>query len=124
MKRILLSAFVFCSINATAQIYFDLRQKNDSSFIKKPLYKNYYQDSILKKILEAPGVYNYSYPNSTLLYTFPGNSRVYALPQDNMPCIVPDLSQFNMPVVGRSIKITGMPPGSSPTIPLIPPQNK
>jgi hypothetical protein len=26
-------------------------------------------------------------------------NKVYLLPQDNMPCIVPDMKQFNMPVV-------------------------
>ena len=48
----------------------------------------------------------------TLVYTQPNDTRVYALPQDNMPCLVPDMSQFNMPVLGKGTKITGMPPGS------------
>ena len=41
-------------------------------------------------------------------------SKVYLLPTDGMPCLVPDMSQFNMPVAGKGIKITGMPPVVNP----------
>lgn len=41
--------------------------------------------------------------NSSLPGSFasilPDGNQVYILPQDNLPCVVPDLSQFNMPVV-------------------------
>ena len=47
----------------------------------------------------------------TLGYTQPNGTRVYALAQDHIPCLIPDMSQFNMPVMGKGIKITGMPPG-------------
>jgi hypothetical protein len=33
-----------------------------------------------------------------LLMVLPNGNKLSVLPQDNMPCIVPDLSQFNMPV--------------------------
>ncbi|MES1226970.1 MAG: hypothetical protein ABUT20_66470, partial [Bacteroidota bacterium] len=33
-----------------------------------------------------------------LLNDLPNGNKVYALPEDNMPCIVPDLAQFNMPI--------------------------
>ena len=56
----------------------------------------------------------------TLVYSQPNGTRVYALPQDNMPCLVPDMSQFNMPVLSKGIKITGMPPGSVPPNSIIP----
>jgi hypothetical protein len=56
----------------------------------------------------------------TLVYTKPNGTRVYALPQDNMSCLVPDMSQFNMPVMGKEIRITGMPPGSVPRNNIIP----
>ncbi len=32
-----------------------------------------------------------------LMYELPNGNKVYALPQDHMPCIKPDMSQFNMP---------------------------
>jgi len=56
----------------------------------------------------------------TLVYTQPNGSRVYALPRDQMPCFVPDMSQFNMPVIGKEIRITGMPPASVPPNNIIP----
>jgi hypothetical protein len=30
-----------------------------------------------------------------LLHALANGDKVYALPQDNMPCIVPDMSQYN-----------------------------
>ena len=33
-------------------------------------------------------------------YTLPNGNKVSALYQDNMPCIVPDMRQFNMPNAG------------------------
>ena len=56
----------------------------------------------------------------TLVYTKQNGTRVYALPKDQMPCLVPDMSQFNMPVMSKEIKITGMPPGSLPPNEIIP----
>jgi hypothetical protein len=56
----------------------------------------------------------------TLVYTQPDGTRVYSLPRDNMTCLVPDMSQFNMPVIGKGTKITGMPPGSLPPNEIIP----
>ena len=55
-----------------------------------------------------------------LLFTQPNGTRVYILPQDNMPCLLPDISQFNMPVMGKGMKITGMPPGLAPPNNIIP----
>ena len=56
----------------------------------------------------------------TLVYTQPDGTRVYVLPQDNMACLVADMSQFNMPVMGKGMKKTGMPPGSAPPNNIIP----
>jgi hypothetical protein len=71
----------------------------------------------LRKILQK---INEKQHMSTLVYTQPNGTRVYALPQDRMPCFVPDMSQFNMPVMGKAVKITGMPPGSVPPTEIIP----
>jgi hypothetical protein len=51
-------------------------------------------------------------------FTLSNGNKVHSLPQDNMPCVIPDMSQFNMPVIK---------PGLSPyTIPNLayPPQSK
>lgn len=36
-----------------------------------------------------------------LIHVLPNGNKVYALPQDHMPCVVPDMSQFNMPNTPR-----------------------
>ena len=48
-------------------------------------------------------------------------SKVYLLPTDGMPCIVPDMLPFNMPVIGKEIRITGMPPINNPIQKIISP---
>jgi hypothetical protein len=124
MKRIFFSAFVFCSLTIAAQQRPDLRNQNKNTIPGKPLYRNNLNDSLLKKFLKMPGMPDYLNPDSKLLYTLSNGSKVYILPLDNMPCLVPELAQFNMPVMGRDMKMTGMPPGLQPPVPLIPPQNK
>jgi hypothetical protein len=54
--------------------------------------------------------------NSTLLLSNPANgTKVYALPMDRMPCLVPDMNQFNMPNVGQHTMILKFPePGYIP----------
>jgi hypothetical protein len=56
-----------------------------------------------------------------LLNTLPNGNTVYALPQDNMPCVVPDVSQYNMPVVtpekeAYTIPNPAYPPATKPII--------
>jgi hypothetical protein len=57
-------------------------------------------------------------PQAKLHHILPNGNKVYSLPQDNMPCVVPDMSQFNMPDV-RS----GMSPYTIPN-PAYPPGRK
>jgi hypothetical protein len=45
-------------------------------------------------------------PNARLLNTLPNGNKVYALPQDNMPCVVPDITNYNMPVVKPDVTYT------------------
>ena len=78
----------------------------------------------LDKIRKSLEQIRYSPSFGKLVLTFSNGNKVYALPQDNMACVVPDLSQFNMPVVGTKIKITGMPPGNKIPTPIIPQENK
>ena len=55
-------------------------------------------------------------PNATLLLsTLANGTKVYALPMDKMPCLVPDMNQFNMPNVGQHTMILKFPePGYIP----------
>ena len=84
-----------------------------------PLDENMSIDS-LQKIMGMIQKLRENQSMGTLVHTNPNGTRVFALPQDHMPCIVPDLSQFNMPVVDKGRKITGMPPGSLPRNEIIP----
>ena len=84
-----------------------------------PLDRGMSLDS-LQKTMELIQKHRKRHHMGTLVYTKPNGTRVYALPQDNMPCLVPGMSQFNMPVLGKGTKITGMPPGSLPPNEIIP----
>jgi hypothetical protein len=58
-------------------------------------------------------------PQAKLLYTLSNGNKVYALPQDHMPCVVPDMSQYNsMALVKPDIQQYNIPN------PAYPPQNK
>jgi len=61
-----------------------------------------------------------AFPQAKLLHVLPNGNKVYKLPNDNMPCIVPDESMYhyNMPAVKG--KITGMIPNAVPPVPIIP----
>ena len=129
MKRLFFLLPVLFFIKASAQVpYYDFKKFRENDLSNDPLKKH-------------SGKITWSYPNGTfilpldkgmsmdslqtimqkineqqrlgtLAYTQPNGTRVYTLPNDHMPCLVPDMSQFNMPVMGKGIKITGMPPGS------------
>jgi hypothetical protein len=53
-----------------------------------------------------------------LVNTLPNGNKVYALAQDNMPCVVPDITQYNMPVIKPRVEYT------MPNPALMPPSNK
>ncbi len=61
---------------------------------------------------------------ATLSHTLPNGNKVYRLPLDNMPCIVPAPQNFNMPIVGVLSPFSRM-PGTKPVLPpLIEPNAK
>jgi hypothetical protein len=47
-------------------------------------------------------VYNVSSPGNT--EKMPNGNLVKVLPQDNMPCVIPDMSNYNMPVVRPTLR--------------------
>ena len=137
MKRLFFLLPVLFFIKASAQVpYYDFKKFRENDLSNDPLKKH-------------SGKITWSYPNGTfilpldkgmsmdslqtimqkineqqrlgtLAYTQRNGTRVYTLPNDHMPCLVPDMSQFNMPVMGKGTKITGMPPGSLPPNEIIP----
>ena len=140
MKRLFFLLPVLFYIKASAQEpYYDFKKFRENDLLKDslkkhsgkitwsdpngtfilPLSKNMSIDS-LQTILKIMQKLREKQHMGTLDYTQPHGTRVYALPQDNMPCLVPDMSQFNMRVMGKETKITGMPPGSLPPNEIIP----
>ena len=53
-----------------------------------------------------------------ILYVSPNGNKIYALPLDNMPCVVPDMRQFNMPVA--KAELNGFIPNAAKGFSLIP----
>jgi hypothetical protein len=64
------------------------------------------------------------FTSAEVYFALPKGNRMYALPQDNMPCIVPDMHQFNMPVAkGKTVfPLSPSSPGAipNPALPAIP----
>lgn len=123
---LLLPAILFAFNCIAQQPYYDFKKFKENiaggKILPHDLSKQsrvFSKDS-LDRLLKIFQRAQYSPGFGHLLFTYPNGNKVYALPQDNMACLVPDLSQFNMPNAGRRIKITGMPPGSRATVPIIP----
>jgi hypothetical protein len=65
-------------------------------------------------------------PKARLSHTLPNGNKVFLL-QDYMACIVPDMSQFNMPEVSRELRnkiLLPEIPNTSPPIQIIPKDDK
>ena len=110
---IMLSGFIIAKSQTT---YFDFKKfKSQQELNEKP-----------KKGIEVfpkqdlNFKYNYQHPQAKYLYTLKNGNTIYALPQDNMICIVPRLSEYNMPNLYSGKKVYGMPPGSAPPVQIIP----
>jgi hypothetical protein len=98
---VLVSSLCFCILHAQEKTTpFDpknyLEQKKGKT---NPVYdwslKNKVTDEQFKKLLE-PG---FSITISGNTYNLSNGNKVIILLQDNMPCMVPDMKQFNMPVL-------------------------
>ena len=122
MKKLFIFTAVFFALTASAQEPY----RYQGPFVQKitgdhlnEFYKKLGKDTI-PNFADHLSMSLPKMPTAKYLFTQPNGTRVYSLPQDKMPCVVPDLSQFNMPIVGKGIKTNGMPPGSSPQQKLIP----
>ena len=86
------------------------------SFVSAQNDEVYYLQKQIKKKrgLKITSLPNYQssipiQPEKDLVYTLPDGNKVAALPQDNMPCIMPDMSQFNMPCIKPEKQTYNMP---------------
>ncbi|MEO8403920.1 MAG: hypothetical protein ABI480_04980 [Chitinophagaceae bacterium] len=116
MKYIfILAAFgIFTTAAAQDNSYKDLMKKLQQPQSELQLKKLPRFDAISKQFNSF--TYKSMNPNSTLLLSKLANgTKVYALPMDRMPCLVPDMNQFNMPNVGQHTMILKFPePGYIP----------
>jgi hypothetical protein len=108
---------------ASSQVpYYDSKKfkENNKGSLVAPFDNLKIPNDSLQKILEEINRDNKIHAFGTLIHTQPNGTRVYAMPQDNTICLVPDISQYNMPVAGKEIKILGMPPKTSPRYKVFP----
>lgn len=117
MKIFILSFMLLGFMVATTQTsYFDFKKfKSQQNSIENPK----------KGIVVIPKqdlnfTHNYRHPLAKYLFSLNNGNTIYALPQDNMICIVPNLSEHNMPNLYSGKKVYGMPPGSAPPLQIIP----
>ena len=123
MKKIFFFPLLFFAIQISAQQPLVLEFKHDKdSILFLPMDKSKQHGMILKDSLEKLLKKSYSSNVGRLLSTQANGTRVYALRSDNMPCLVPDLSRYNynMPNPAQGMKVTGIPPGSTPPNKVIP----
>ena len=113
MKKIFLAAGILAFSFATAQ-------QNDFLDIQKQIQKKLKEDQkqkLREQLLSFQNVHRLTSQQSTLpqakfLQVLPNGNKVYALPQDHTPCIVPDMKQFNMPNITRRNDVSGRMPNA------------
>lgn len=104
MKKIFLLLGITFSVSTFAQQkdLFDIDR-----YIQKKLTEKLKTAGKEKPVPFLPQKYIPAYPisnNTQMNYTFSNGDRVVILPFDNMPCVVPNMSQFQaMPNPGRNI---------------------
>jgi|GEM_PF-6862906 len=94
MKRLLLLLFILSSLSSYSQVLIEKDLTNP------PTWKKFFLEKRLN-----PGIIPNPSKTSTPNYVFKleNGSTLSELPMDRMPCIIPDISQFNMPVVRPKI---------------------
>lgn len=120
MKIFFLTLTVFGFLVASSQTsYYNFKkfQEEKNSLLKQM------KKALVNHIPVPKKSYNYFNPQAVLLFTQPNGNKVYSLPKDNMICIVPDLSNFNMPNIAKNKIVSGMPPGRIPPYKIIPQNN-
>ena len=121
MKILLFSISMFCFTSAVSQTpYYDFKKYHDQ---KKPLHllkNDLVKELSINQLLDLKYSYSYIKPQATLLLKLENGNKIYSLPLDNMVCLVPEMSQFNMPNLSKGKKVNRMPPGIMPPYKIIP----
>jgi len=104
--------------------WFACAQQNDFLDIQKQIEKRIKDDKKQKEKQQLRDFrlisFHQQFSQAKLLQVLPNGNKIYSLPLDNMPCIVPDMSQFNTPnLADRSLTLKSNIPGRIPN-PVIP----
>ena len=86
-----LAAFGFASAQDDALHYFQKKTNKPKKFLVHPEYQPTVSFQLKKDIFPA---------SKETAFILPDGNKVALLGQDNMPCIKPDMMQFNMPNAG------------------------
>jgi hypothetical protein len=127
MKRIVFILPIFFYLNSSAQDpYSDYKRfhdmlKADSSKNWKGFDMRIDTSQLQKRISD---IIIPSQPTAKLIFVQSNGTKVYALPQDNMICLVPNIKSYEMPNPARGQKVDGMPPGTFPKQKLVPDNKK
>lgn len=64
----------------------------------------------------------FSHPTTQAIFShsLPNGNKVYLLPQDQMSCVVPDMSKYNYHMPVAKGRMEDKIPNASPSIPIIP----
>lgn len=62
-------------------------------------FKKKYQPPFVYKLSpsKSPRLQSIPFATNSIPFILPNGNKVISLPQDNMPCIIPDMTQFNTP---------------------------
>lgn len=109
MKKIIFTTVGVLSFSlALAQTddFFDI-QKHLEKKNKKPV--TFPPRPIIKSLKAQYSTFFFVQALTKLSHVLSNGNKVYLLPQGNMPCMVPDMHQFNMPVIFNDSLPTTMP---------------
>ncbi|MEI9945363.1 MAG: hypothetical protein WDN26_14245 [Chitinophagaceae bacterium] len=118
MKFILFTIAIatFSFASAQENKYPNLLQKKKSTY-SELMKQNWKPETNTTALIELPPI---TIPEQLRqnYYTLPNGNRIYALAQDHMPCIVPDISQYNNKMVIKSNKNSGPAAIPNPATPI------
>ncbi|MEO5562603.1 MAG: hypothetical protein ABIR18_04190 [Chitinophagaceae bacterium] len=97
---LLLAIATFGVVSAQDNHYSPWLKKHKKQDFKKQLLPRY--DAVTgPRFVPENRILSLPLPQAKNIQTLPNGNRVYALPQDNMPCIVPNMNEYR----NRSITI-------------------
>lgn len=99
MKKVIsifsITAFISSFAVAQQNDFFDIQKHLQEKFRKEQEEKQKEKILSLTKEPRLTFIKTQAPPLAKLSHTLPGNIKVYLLPLDNMPCVVPDMKKYH-----------------------------